>query len=162
VAPFQNHHRRIAIVLSIKSKVTRVVTVLFSSFSSLSCMSGEDIGKLSLPPTERGISETQNPESSSFGSTSALLQEGRIIGPSQEDESLEAESTSSSLSPSPTIESQGLLLLQQALTMASSSTSLNTTEVTMPDGTKYKSMPRHEELIGSLNSPKSALRIGGN
>jgi hypothetical protein len=77
-------------------------------------------------------------EQQSLSLSSESIEEESVIRPYQEDESQEEQSLSSSLSSSPTIESQGLLLLSQSLTMSS------TEEITMSDGTKFEvfSKPR--------------------
>jgi hypothetical protein len=73
------------------------------------------------------MSDTQSSISSSQSITGDTS-----ISPRQKDKNLEEQSSSSSLSSSPTNESQGLFLLRQALNMSS------TTEITMPDGTKVE------------------------
>jgi hypothetical protein len=114
-------------------------------------MSGEDTSHLSLPPRERGISDIQNPELSSLGSIS---EEEIITSPYQEVVTSEGASSFSSASSSPTIESQGLHSLQQALTMAS------TKEITMPDGTKIEvfDQPRQIDKVSEFIQIKSEDR----
>jgi hypothetical protein len=87
-------------------------------------------------------------EASHLSSTS---EEQSISSPNQEDNSLEDASSSSSLSSSPTIESQGLQFLQQALTMAS------TKEIIMPDGTKIEvyDQPRQIDKVSEFVQIKS-------
>jgi hypothetical protein len=58
-------------------------------------------------------------EQKSLSLSSESIKEESVIRPYQEDESQEEQSLSSSLSSSPTIESQVLLLLSQAVTMSS-------------------------------------------
>jgi hypothetical protein len=71
---------------------------------------------------------------------SESIKEESIVSPNHKDESHEEQSFSSSLSSSPTNESQGLLLLRQALRMSS------TTEITMPDGSKVEVFSQPQQV----------------
>jgi hypothetical protein len=76
----------------------------------------------------------------SLSPSSESIKEESIVSPNQKDEGHEEQSLSSSLSSSPTNESQGLLLLRQALKMSS------TTEITMPDGTKVEVFSKPKQV----------------
>jgi hypothetical protein len=79
-------------------------------------------------------------EQQSLSLSSESIKEEGIVRPNQKDESHEEQSFSSSLSSSPTIESQGLLLLSKALRMSS------TEEITMPDGTKVEVFSKPKQV----------------